>query len=596
MNPLQVLAAQPGVPRLGSTLLHFVWQGVAIAAVYAAARRWARTSVPNVRYLLSCATLAAMAAAPLVTWWVLAPSASNVATISAAAPLSTTSFGGVRNLPVLFPAGVSAAAAAPLLPWVVAVWLTGATALWVRLIGGLILAARLRSQMVRPVPAVWQQTLDRLKARMRISGPVRLLQSSLVQTPAVVGWLRPVVLTPLGALAGLPAEQMEALLLHELAHIQRYDYLVNMLQRVIEAVLFYHPAVWWVSGHMRAERELCCDDAAVSEVGDAVLYARALAGLGLLCPPVVMAANGGSLAHRIGRLLGQPRPAPRTLSGTGVVAASLVPVLAAVAVFGQPASRPRFEAASIKPAGDQGPMMIRPLLNGLTGTAPLKLLMQRAYAAQSFQIVGGPEWIASERYTIDAKAPGNHSRDQIFVMLESLLEERFKLKFHRETRELPVFNLLIAKGGPKLPTPKEGGCDDSADPQPELGGRMTPVGSGAAPLSRCGGITLALQTEGARMYGGKVSMAEFVRMLSVMLGRTVIDRTGFAGTFDMQLDFLPDDSTSPLPPPPPQAAVSNTMSPSIFSALPEQLGLRLESAKGQVEVLVIDHVDRPSAN
>jgi uncharacterized protein (TIGR03435 family) len=278
------------------------------------------------------------------------------------------------------------------------------------------------------------------------------------------------------------------------------------------------------------------------------------------------------------------------------VAAGVLPVIAAVAVLGQPASRPRFEVASIKPAGDQGPMMMRPLPNGLTGTVPLKLMMQRAYAAQSFQITGVPEWINSERYAIDAKAAGTPSRDQISLMLQSLLEERFQLKIHRETRELPMFSLVTARGGPKLATPKEGGCDDSTDSRPEpAGGRMAPPGSGAAPLTRCGGLSVTLQTGGARMFGGKIPMPELVRMLSVVLGRTVVDRTGFTGTFDVRLDFLPDDSTPPLPPPPPDA-VSSAMSPSIFSALPEQLGLRLEAAKGPVEVIVIDHVERPSAN
>jgi uncharacterized protein (TIGR03435 family) len=597
MNPLQILAAQPGVPRLGSTLIHFLWQGVAIAAVYAAARRRAGRSVPNVRYLLGCAALAAMTAAPLVTWWVLGPSAAGVATTSPAGPLSATASGAVRSLPAAFPGGGVSAAAAPFLSWVVALWLAGAIALWVRLIGGWFLAAQLRARRVRPAPAAWQQTLDRLKARMRVSGPVRLLQSSLVQAPAVVGWLRPVVLAPMGALAALPAEQMEALLLHELAHIRRYDYLVNILQSAVEAVLFYHPAVWWVSGQMRAERELCCDDDAVSVSGDAVVYARALAELASLCQPVVMAANGGSLAHRISRLLGQPRSAPRTLSGTGIMAAGVLPVIAAVALFGQPASRPRFEVASIKPAGSQGPNMMRPLPNGLTGTVPLKLMMSRAYAVQSFQITGGPEWINSERYAINAKATGTPSHDQISLMLQSLLEERFQLKIHHETRELPMFNLVIARGGPKLATSKEGGCDDSTDPQPEpAGGRMAPPGSVAAPLTRCGGLDVMLQVGGARMSGGKIPMSELVRMLSVVLGRTVVDRTGFTGTFDVRLDFLPDDSTPHLPPPPPDAASSNAMSPSIFSALPEQLGLRLEAAKGPVEVIVIDQVERPSVN
>lgn len=124
---------------------------------------------------------------------------------------------------------------------------------------------------------------------------------------------------------------------------------------------------------------------------------------------------------------------------------------------------------------------------------------------------------------------------------------------------------------------------------------MAPPGSGAAPLGRCGGLSTMLQTGGARMYGGKIPMTELVRMLMVVLDRKVVDRTGLAGLFDVQLDFLPDDSTPRLPPPPPDA-VSNAMSPSIFSALSEQLGLRLEAAKGPVEVIVIDHVERPSAN
>ena len=125
--------------------------------------------------------------------------------------------------------------------------------------------------MVRPAPAEWQRILDRLKTRISVSRPVRLLVSGLLQAPAAIGWLRPIVLVPAGALAGLPAAQIEALLLHELAHIRRHDYLVHILQSAVEAVFFYHPAVWWISGHMRAERELCCDDIAVSITGDAVV-------------------------------------------------------------------------------------------------------------------------------------------------------------------------------------------------------------------------------------------------------------------------------------------------------------------------------------
>lgn len=589
MNFLQILAAQPGVARLGATLLHFLWQGLAIVAIYAMVRRRARASVPDVRYLLGCAAMAAMAAAPLATWWLLGTPANDASATSLAAPVSAAAPGAARSLPEIFPGEVSAAAAAPFLAWIVALWLVGATALWVRLIGGWILAARLGTRLVRPAPPVWQQTLDRLKTRMRVSSPVRLV-SSLVQAPAVVGWVRPVVLAPVGMLAGLPAEQMEALLLHELAHIRRYDYLVNMLQSAVEALLFYHPAVWWVSGHMRAERELCCDDAAVSVSGDAVVYARALAGLGSLCPPIAMAANGGSLSHRIGRLLGQPRSAPRTLSGTGIVVAAVLPVIAAVALLGQASSRPRFEVASIRPADYQSPMRMQPRPGRLTATASLKLLMQSAYSVQPFQIEGGPDWADSERYAIEAKTPGNASHDQVSRMLQALLEQRFQLKFHRETRQVPTFNLVIAKGGLKLPAPREGSCMEETEP----GGRVQAPGPRSTPAPRCGGIDVMPEAEGVGLRGGKVPMNEFVRVLSRLLGRTVTDHTGFSGLFDIKLTFLPDDATPGLHAPAGTFG-ADVASPSIFGAV-QQLGLRLESAKGPVEVLVIDHVERPSAN
>ena len=594
MNPWQILAAQPAVPRLGSTLLHFLWQGVALAALYGVARRAAAKAGPNVRYAMGCLALAAMAAAPLVTWRVLSP--APAAAVPSAAAASAAASGATRGLPSVFLEGASVTASAPLFPWVVAIWLAGAAIFWARLVAGWLVVSRLRSRSVFPAPAPWQLTLHRLKTRMRVSSPVRLLLSARVPVPAVVGWLRPVLLVPVGALAGLPAEQVEALLLHELAHIRRHDYLVNMLQSAVEALLFYHPAVWWVSGHMRAERELCCDDAVVSVSGDAVLYARALAGLSALCPPLVMAASGGSLAYRIARLLGRRRPAPRTVSGPGIAVAAVLPVLAAVALFAQPAARPTFEVASIKPASRQGPRMLRPLPNGLTGTITLRQLMERAYQVQPFQISGGPDWINSERYTIDARAAGPAGHDQVSLMLQSLLEDRFQLKIHRESHDVPLFDLVLAKGGSKLPPPREGSCRD-ADPQPEPdGGRMAPPSRGGPRLSRCGGLDVMLESQGARMSGGKVPMREFVRILSGVLGRKVIDRTGLTGPFDITLDFVPDETTPLLPAPPPGAAPSDVLSPPILNALPEQLGLRLEAAKGPVEILVIDRVERPSAN
>ena len=124
---------------------------------------------------------------------------------------------------------------------------------------------------------------------------------------------------------------------------------------------------------------------------------------------------------------------------------------------------------------------------------------------------------------------------------------------------------------------------------------MQPPGQNPTPAVRCGGVGVRLEAGGARLTGGKVPMAEFVRALSRLLGRTVTDRTGFSGVFDVNLGFLPDNTTAGLPPPPLGAIPAEIASPSIFSAV-QQLGLRLESTKGPVEVLVIDHVERPSAN
>jgi uncharacterized protein (TIGR03435 family) len=429
----------------------------------------------------------------------------------------------------------------------------------------------------------------------RLRGTVRYA----VQAPAVVGLLRPVVLVPVGALVGLPAEQVEALLLHELAHIRRYDYLVNALQSMVEALLFYHPAVWWVSSHMRSERELCCDDVAVAVTGDAVSYARALAELGAAGQShvlVAVAANGGSLVNRVARLLGEPSPAPRTHSPAAVAAAAALVAITAMTVLGQTA-RPKFDVASIKPAGSRGLAMMRPMLGRLTANAPLRVLMEAAYRLQPFQIVAGPDWIGSEQYEIDAKAAGNPDRAQMFLMLQSLLEDRFQLQVHRESRELPVYALVAARGGLKLPPPREGGCVEDTGPLPPLpepGGRMQPPGQSPTPAPRCGALGLMLEPGGARVQGGKVPMAELVRVLSGVLGRVVTDRTGFSGLFDVKLDFLPDDTTAGLPPPPP-GAIPEGATLSIFSAV-QQLGLRLESTKGPVEVLVIDHVERPTAN
>jgi uncharacterized protein (TIGR03435 family) len=594
---MQLLASQPWVERLGWTLLHFLWQGTLIALLYAATRRAAR---PNTRYVVACAALALMMAVPLITWSLMRPSQATPASMHLIerVPLAAAV---TAAAPVTLPETVSSVASAQFLPWVVAIWLIGAVALWIRLIGAWIVAARLRSTLVRPAPPEWQQTLNRLKVRVGVSRPVRLLISALVQTPAVIGCLRPVVLVPIGALTGLPSEQIEALLIHELAHIRRHDYLVNILQSVAEALLFYHPAVWWVSGHIRTEREMCCDDVAVSLTGDAFTYASALAEIESSRPAHLrsaLAANGGSLSDRIRRLLGQSRPVSRTLPGPEAVVSAILLAIAAYGAFAQSPDSPRFAVASVKRGlewiADSVPMAVSPKPGGrlTTTNSPLMFLIQRAYGVQAYQIAGGPPWIKTDGYNIEAKPAANTDQKQMWLMLQALLADRFKLKLHRETRELPVYDLTATKGGPRLPKPASGPCTEVFTGPPPKPGEPRP----APP---CGPGIQASGT-GLSMRGLNLSTAKFADFLGTLIGRAVVDKTGFTGKFDLRLDFALDDAIAGLPfhrgPDDADQPADATGRPSIFTAIQEQLGLKLESSKGPVEVLVIDHAERPTEN
>jgi uncharacterized protein (TIGR03435 family) len=265
-------------------------------------------------------------------------------------------------------------------------------------------------------------------------------------------------------------------------------------------------------------------------------------------------------------------------------------------MLAQSPDRPQFEVASIKPSYSQSIQYVRPLPGRLTADASLQDLTHYAYGVPPFRVVGGPERVMSLRYQIDATASGSTSRNRMFLMLRSLLEDRFQLKIHRETREQPVFALVAARGGLKLPPPKDGACVEApADASPEWTGegRMAAPGELPPMTTRCGSTGVSLGPSGARLQGGKIAMPELVRILSMLLGRSVIDRTGFSEVFDLQMDFVPDDTTPAMPPPPPDSGISGT---SIAQALQQQLGLRLESAKGPVEVIVVDHAEPPSGN
>jgi len=614
MNVVQILVSHPWVERLGMTLLHFLWQGLFIAILYAAARRiLARPSCPQKRYLLACGALAAMMVAPFVTWELMVPSEQNSEVVNriASTPQAASTTGtATTTLPDSVRATVSGVQPEQFLFWVVVIWLAGAMVFWVRLAGGWVVTARMRSTLVRRAPPEWQVTLRKLGAQIGLSQPVQLLVSAVVQVPTVVGWLRPVVLVPVGALGGLPAEHVEALLLHELAHIRRHDYLINILQSVAESLLFYHPAVWWVSGHIRAERELCCDDLAVSISGDALRYALALAELESYRPAhlgAALAANGGTLANRIARLLGQSRPMAPIGLGPSLLAIAILLSALTYGLFAQSNTHPAFEVASVK-RNLTGIDPNQPMGGGYQPggrlhmvNLPLRGLIQFAYANHDSphwlplpdsQVVGGPAWTKTDGYDIDAKPERKTDPEHMWLMLQTLLADRFHLAFHRKTRELPVYELEPITGGPKLPAAEDVGCvsfPPGTPPRPVPG--KADCGYVAGPFSGGAGLL--------HIQGRKVRVADLVRELTSILDRPVVDKTGFTGEFDLDLSFTRDETIvgflgllapagSPLP--------ADPNSPNIFAALEEQLGLKLVPAKGPVDVLVIDHVERPTEN
>jgi beta-lactamase regulating signal transducer with metallopeptidase domain len=364
------LIPEPMLEALGWTLLHFLWQGTLVAIFLAVANSLLRKRTAHARYALACAAMLLLLALPVITFSALYTSVHPVKS-EAALPMELTDertvgrmeFADVEALMASAsaeaPFGASAAAILPagkpslgdwvrlrfksLLPWLVFAWALGVLTLTVRFAGGLVIASRLKRLKTSSPACQLQEAVSRLARRLRVTRPFKLCESALVEAPAVIGWLRPVILIPASALTGLSSEQIEALLAHELAHIRRHDYLVNMFQTVVETLLFYHPAVWWVSRQMRLEREHCCDDLAVAACGNVLMYARALAeleGLRIVAPQVAVAAGGDSLLGRIERLMGKPREAPHQFAPSLGAFISIVAVFGLVALAQLPSQKP----------------------------------------------------------------------------------------------------------------------------------------------------------------------------------------------------------------------------------------------------------------
>src|SRR5581483_7758159 len=269
-----------------------------VAAILAAVLALLQRQSANTRYLASCGALILLLALGVVTAYrAYEPEPITAVRVTPALEQAGTFAPGPATTEPADPEPITAIVLtfmATHLSQIVALWLAGVLILSMRLVAGWIGVHRLTTRRAHAASPDWEQALRRIAGALDVRRRIRLLESAAVEVPTVVGWLRPIILLPVSTLSGLSIQQIEMILAHELGHIRRHDFIVNLMQSVVETLLFYHPAVWWISGRIRVEREHCCDDLAVGVCGDPVQYAKALTRFEELRVDArnVLAANG----------------------------------------------------------------------------------------------------------------------------------------------------------------------------------------------------------------------------------------------------------------------------------------------------------------
>jgi bla regulator protein blaR1 len=457
----------------------------------------------------------------------------------------------------------------------------------------------------------WWRKWRHIRATVRAASPcaipagIPVLSSPSFLEPGVVGILRPVMLLPDGILNRLPSAQLDAIVAHEMCHVRRRDNLTFAIHMVAETLFWFHPMVWWIGVRLVEERELACDESVLQAGNEAEVYAEGILSVckfylesPLAC---VSGVSGSDLKKRIVRIMAERVErnldlGRKLLLGVASLAAIGVPTTiglfhaAQISVLAQaqdaPSDLPRYEVATVKPnkTGDGRVMlMFKPDGVSMTGT-PVQMMLRAAFGVEDDRILGAPGWVKTDRFDIEAKVSPEDApkldklkRDQRMLMLQPFLVDRFGLKFHHETRELPVYALVVAKGGPTLKESKPDAAPGDGSPA-----RHSTMINGRGKIEAQGS-----------------SMENLTHVLSPQVGRTILDKTGLTGSYDYTLNWTPDF----LPPPggaeggPPSGdPVPDSNGPSLFTALQEQLGLKLESQKGPVDVIVIDHIEQPSPN
>jgi bla regulator protein BlaR1 len=513
----------------------------------------------------------------------------------------------------------------------VAVWFAGCVALMTRwTIRWRRVAAAVR-QGSRLEHGREVTTLRRLERLHGIKRPIQLVSSGASLEPGVFGIVNPVLLWPRTIAERLDDRQVESIITHELCHVLRHDNLASAIHMVVQALFWFHPLVWWLGTRLVDERERACDEAVIRMGSEPQVYAESIlmtCQLSVESPLVCVAGvTGSDLKRRIEQILKHEDGAAlnswrKLLLGTAAILALAAPIAVGVV------NAPRLRAEAPRPALTDhrgfGPPDVNHLvgfellpgpphyptddprgahawevaidhpsgrmsLMGFTGRG----LIRYAYALRDLPVVEGPSWIDADTFDVSTTTAGVPTDDDVRSALRTLLEDRFKLAAHRDTRNFPVYALVKTNvdgaPGPNL-RPSTSDCYDSE--------ALRAAAAAGTPLRQIGSRLCGFDNGLTGLTAEKVTMAELARginqRLNLIVNRKIVDRTGLAGTFDVALNlgFLPAAAVLTRHP-----AAGLLLEPlgvhSIFTALPVQLGLRLEDATAPYEVLVIDRAEKP---
>jgi len=466
------------------------------------------------------------------------------------------------------------------------------------------------------------ELLRRLETLAKVRSHIPMLRSVDIMEPGIFGIFHPLILWPDRLSERLENEHIEGILAHELVHVRRHDNLTAAIHMLVEVVFWFHPMVWWIESRMLQERERACDEAVVQLACKPAVYAEGLLKACRFCAesPLICVSGitGADLRDRIIRImtehLVQKMDLCRKLLLGGVafvslaipVALGLVPTAkfqtedAAATMnvnspgqFEKPGTTNKDTAVDLAPlavvsirqiaAADSDPMTLRFSDDGVSFRGVfVAWVVQQAFSpqpslgVQDDLVIGLPSWTKSDRYDVEAKVDDEDvakwkalSPSQRRLALQPLLVTRFNLQFHHETRERPTYSLVVAKNGPKLHKAQRGETYPNA--------LRSPDGTGSSGESTVIPGKIVLKGSSTSVLANLLS--------SQGLSHAVVDKTGLTDIYDITLRWSPDDIAS-----------SDASQPSLFTALQEQLGLKLEYNKNPIDVIVVDHIERPSAN